>query len=95
MINLYRSGNPIQMSSAKINAAFEKIAVSEGYQMLSVNEEGLKSDYEDGFRDSINLDLIAGIYDFRPGSGQPRNYFFPFSLFRKTGTSKKADCQSA
>lgn len=79
----------LEVSTGKINIAFEKIAGSDGYQMLSVAEDGLKSDYTDGFRDSIDLKLIAGIYDFKPGSEQPRNFYFPFRLFRKTGPSAK------
>jgi hypothetical protein len=79
----------IEVNTAKINTAFEKIASSKGYQMLSVTEDGVKSDYADGFRDSIDLDLIAGIYDFKPGAEQPRNFYFPFRLFKKTGASDK------
>jgi hypothetical protein len=79
----------IEESAAKINTAFDKIAASEGSQMLSVTDEGAKSDFVEGFRDSINLDLIAGIYDFKPGTEQPRNLFFPFRLFLKTSTSEE------
>jgi hypothetical protein len=79
----------IEVSTAKINMASEKIARSEGYQMLSVPGEGIKSDYSDGFRDSIDLKLIAGIYDFKPGTLQSRNIYFPLRLFLKTGTSEK------
>jgi hypothetical protein len=79
----------IDANTGKINAAFETIAVSEGYKIISVTEDGVKSDYFDGFRDSIDLDLISGIYDFHPGTGQLRNYCFPFRLFLKTGTSDK------
>ena len=79
----------IGVSTAKINMASEKIARSEGYQMLSVPGEGIKSDYSDGFRDSIDLELIAGIYDFKPGTLQSRNIYFPLRLFLKTGTSEK------
>jgi len=79
----------IEVNTGKINTAFEKIAVSEGYQMLSAAGEGVKSDYTDGFRDSIDLKLVAGIYDFKPGAEQPRNFYFPFRLFRKTGPSEK------
>ena len=79
----------IEVNTAKINTAFEKIAGSEGYQMLSVTEDGVKSDYTDGFRDNIDLDAVAGIYDFKPGAEQPHNFYFPFRLFKKTGTSEK------
>jgi hypothetical protein len=80
----------IEVNTGKINTAFEKIAGSAGYQVLSITDDGgLKSDYTDGFRDSIDLKLVAGIYDFKPGSEQPRNFYFPFRLFRKTGPSEK------
>jgi hypothetical protein len=79
----------LEASSAKINTAFEKISGTKGYQILSVTEDGIKSDFTDSFRDSIDLKLIAGIYDFKPGKEQPRNIYFPFRLFQKTGTSEK------
>jgi hypothetical protein len=79
----------IEVNTAKINIAFEKIAGSKGYQMLSLTEDGVKSDNTDGFRDSIDLELVAGIYDFKPGAEHPRNFYFPFRLFEKTGTSEK------
>lgn len=77
----------LEENAAKINTAFDKISVSKGYQLLSVTEDGSKSDDGDGFRDSIDLELIAGIYDFKPGTENPLNYFFPFRLFSKTGPS--------
>lgn len=77
----------LEVSVAKINTAFDKIADSKGYQLLSVTIDETKSDYIDGFHDSIDLELIAGIYDFRPGTEKPRCLYFPFMLFKKTGTS--------
>jgi hypothetical protein len=79
----------IEANTAKINSAVNMIAGSEGYQILSLTESGTKSDYLDSFSDSIDLKLIAGIYDFKPGNEQPRNFYFPFRLFQKTGTSEK------
>lgn len=79
----------VNVSASKINTAFEKIASSEGYQILLVTEDGTKSDFSEGFHDSIDLKMIAGIYDFKPSSEQPRNFYFPFRLFKKTGTSEK------
>jgi len=77
----------IEQSAVRINTAFDEIAASEGYRMLSVTGDDAKSDFEEGFRDSIDLDLIAGIYDYKPGTGQTNNFYFPVRLFRKTGTS--------
>jgi hypothetical protein len=79
----------IEANTAKINSAVNMIAGSEGYQILSLTESGTKSDYLDSFSDSIDLKLIAGKYDFKPGNEQPRNFYFPFRLFQKTGTSEK------
>jgi hypothetical protein len=79
----------IEANTAKINDAVDKIAGSEGYQVLSITESGAKSEYPDAFTDSIDLDLIGGIYDFKPGNDTPRNFYFPFRLFQKTGTSEK------
>ncbi len=79
----------IEASSAKINTAIDKISGSAGYQILTITESGAKSDYIGGFSDSIDLELIAGIYDFKPGNEKPRNLYFPLRLFQKTGTSEK------
>jgi hypothetical protein len=77
----------LEVSAEKINTAFDKISASKGYQLLSVTEADVKSDDSYGFRDSIDLELIAGIYDFRPVSETTRHLYFPFRLFEKTGTS--------
>jgi len=79
----------VEQNTAKINSAFEKIAESKGYQLLSVTEDGTKTESIEGFRDSIALELIAGVYDFRPGTDKPRNLYFPLRLFRKTGENDK------
>jgi len=79
----------IEEAAARINTAFDKIAASEGYRMLSVTDDGAKSDFDEGFRDSIDLKFIAGIYDFKPGTEQSGNLFFPIRLFIKTAASDK------
>ena len=90
-----RSGNNLSLkeslvfSAEKINTAFSKIATSKGYQLLTVTEADTKSDDLSSFRDSINLPLIAGIYDFKPSGETTRHLYFPFRLFQKTGTSDK------
>lgn len=78
----------LEQSSAKINSAFATITQSSGYQLLSITEDAAKSDFSDGFSDSIDLKLIAGIYDFRPSLQMHNNFYFPFRLFEKTGTSE-------
>jgi hypothetical protein len=77
----------ISQSAEKINIAFEKISASKGYQLLSLSEVSAKSDYD--FHDSIDLELVAGVYDFMPDSVMRHNNFFPFRLFSKTGPSSE------
>jgi len=77
----------VQNNVAKINSAVEKISASKGYQLLSLSEASAKSDY--AFNDSINLALIAGVYDFKPDTVLKHHDFFPHNLFVKTGTSDK------
>jgi hypothetical protein len=79
----------VEVSSAKINTAFEKIAGSKGMELISLQEDGIKSGAIEEFRDSIDLDLIAGIYDFKPSPDKPRSLYFPFRLFKKTGESEE------
>jgi hypothetical protein len=79
----------VEHNAAKINSAFNKIADSKGYQLLSVTEDGTKTEGIDGFRDSVDLELIAGIYDFKPGTDKPRNIYFPLRLFRKIDENDK------
>ena len=77
----------LETSVSKINNAISKISTTKGYQLLCVTEETAKSD--GSFKDSINLDLIAGIYDFQPDTIHRFNFFIPYRLFKKTGTSDK------
>jgi hypothetical protein len=79
----------VEQNASRINTAFDKIADSKGYQLLSVTEDGTKTDGIDGFRDSIDLELIAGIYDFKPGTDKLRNLYFPLRLFMKTDDNDK------
>lgn len=74
-------------SVADINTAIGKISASKGYQLISVTEAGAKSDPE--LRDSINLSMVAGIYDFNPIPEMHPGFFFPYILFKKSGTSDK------
>lgn len=79
----------LEVSSAKINTAFNKISTSKGYELISVTDDGAKSDFTEGFRDSIDLKLISGVYEFSPVNELHRNLFFPFRLFKKTGANEK------
>jgi hypothetical protein len=75
----------IESSVAKINNAVSEISASKGYQLLSVSEDLSKTDL--GYSDSIDLDLIAGIYDFNPDPVYYHQYPCPRRFFKKTGTS--------
>jgi hypothetical protein len=79
----------IENSVAGINTAIEKISGSIGYSMLSLSEGDSKS--ETGFQDSIDLDLIAGIYEFSPDTNLRPYHFFPYKLFKRTGTSNNLE----
>ena len=48
----------IELNTAKINSAVDKIAESKGYQVLSITEDGTKSEGTEGFTDSIELELM-------------------------------------
>ncbi|HNR42231.1 MAG TPA: hypothetical protein PKL65_08370 [Bacteroidales bacterium] len=79
----------IERSAARINTAADAISVSKGFSILTVTDYGAKSDDNYGFRDSIDLEMIAGIYDFKPGEAKHHHHFFPLRLFEKTGESDK------
>jgi hypothetical protein len=83
-INLKHS---VEKGVADINKAIGSISASKGYQMLTLNSDAVKG--EDGFNDSITLDLIAGIYDFQPNPVPTHHFYYPYRLFKRTGTSDK------
>jgi hypothetical protein len=72
---------------ADLNTALNTISGSDAYRMLSSSNTPLKSEID--YRDSITLDMIAGIYDFAPNPYHYRNFFCPIMLFKKTGESDK------
>jgi hypothetical protein len=80
----------IEQNTAAINTAIGKIAATKGYQVLSLNAASAAKDISaaTSFKDSITLALIAGIYDYQPDTILlHHNIFYPFRLFKKTGTS--------
>jgi hypothetical protein len=81
----------IEKSTADINTAISNISQTEGYQLLSSSIDPAARDASAVvFKDSITLGLIAGIYDYQPDTiNLHRNFYFPFRLFKKTGTSDK------
>ena len=77
----------IEKGTYEINSAISKISGSNAYKLLLSSGDLTKSD--DGFRDSITLDLIAGIYEYQPDSILCNHRFHPYRLFNKTGDSEK------
>jgi hypothetical protein len=77
----------LEKGVADVNTAISKISGTKGYQMLTVASDLAKAD--DGFNDSITLDLVAGIYNFQPSPVMRNHFYFPYRLFKKTGASEK------
>ncbi len=77
----------LESNVAEINNAISIISSTKGYQLLSVSAEGVKQD--DSFKDSITLEIIAGIYDYQPDPHPCNHFYFPYKLFKKTGESDK------
>jgi hypothetical protein len=76
----------VEKGVANISYAVSKISGSTGYQLLSINDVTTKSDFS--FSDTINLSMVAGIYDFQPDTVFRYHEFFSYKLFKKTGESE-------
>ncbi len=78
---------------ADVNSAISSISGTKSYQMLtSASDQAIYSGgtkAEAAFTDSITLKLVAGIYDFQPNPIMRNHFYYPFRLFKKTGTSDK------
>ncbi|MCJ7821275.1 MAG: hypothetical protein MUP53_08735, partial [Bacteroidales bacterium] len=79
--------NSLEDGAAKINSAISVISRTNGYDLMTLSGDMTKS--ETDFRDSITLDLVAGIYDFKPDTFFCRHYRKPFWSFTKSGESDK------
>ncbi|MGC1389578.1 MAG: hypothetical protein WA816_00925 [Bacteroidales bacterium] len=82
----------VEQNAAAINTAVGKISSTKGYQVLSLGAAPAAKDVvaTTSFKDSITLGLVAGIYDYQPDTILlHRNIFYPFRLFKKTGTSNQ------
>jgi archaellum component FlaG (FlaF/FlaG flagellin family) len=75
----------LEESAAKINTAMTAISESGGYDLMIMND---LSKSGDGFRDSITLNLISGIYDFRPDTFVCRHFSLPYWHFDKSDESE-------
>lgn len=75
----------VDESAAKINTAMSVISGTKGYELMTLTDF-TKS--EESFTDSINLDMISGVYDFVPDTFLCRCYYKPFWRFTKTAESE-------
>ncbi len=75
----------VENSVAKINTAAYELSASNGYQLLTVSDDPGKG--EIGYYDSIDLEMIGGIYDFDPYPVLYNWCPYPRRFFKKTGES--------
>jgi hypothetical protein len=78
----------LQSSAEEINMAVSKIAETRGYELISVTGDDGKSAECYNLIDTIDLDMVAGIYDYQPNAFRHHHYFFPVSFFKKTGENE-------
>ena len=76
----------VEKGVADISHAVSTISGTTGYKLLTVSDNIAKSDFV--FKDTINLKMVAGIYDFQPDTVMHFHEFSPFRLFKKTGESE-------
>lgn len=75
----------VEKGVADVNSAINIISGTRGYEILCTDAAALKS--ETDFRDSITLDMVAGIYDFNPDLSHSYPFFIPYRMFERTGES--------
>lgn len=75
----------LERNSARINNAVGEISVTKGYELMTVTGDDIKSD--EGYNDSISLDLIAGVYEFQPTPFFYRYFNRSMWFYKKTGES--------
>lgn len=75
----------VDESVAKINKAMAVISETKGYQLMTTSDLTKSGD---SFSDSIDLELVAGIYDFMPDTFECRHFMMPFWRFTKTAESE-------
>jgi len=76
----------VENSVARINTAASDLSASKGFQLLSVS--GYPGKGETGYSDSIDIGMIAGIYDFDPSQVIYSWYPSPRRFFKKSGESE-------
>jgi len=63
------------------------VSTGTGSSLLSGDVESKSMEWET-LADSIDLAIVAGIYDYQPSPFRPHHFYFPVSLFKKTGESE-------
>jgi hypothetical protein len=76
----------VEKGVADLSHAVSTISGTPGYQLLTLSDNVAKSDF--AFNDTINMKMVAGIYDFQPDTVIRYHYFSPYRLFKKTGESE-------
>lgn len=71
---------------ADLTRAVTSISGTTGYKLLTLSDNTTKSDLV--FNDTINMKMVAGIYDFQPDTIMRFHWFAPYKLFKKTGESQ-------
>lgn len=71
---------------AKINKAARVISETKGFELMTVSDMTKSGD---GYSDSIDLEQIAGVYDFTRETYACRYFSMPFWKFSKTADSDK------
>ncbi len=75
----------LEKSVQNIKLALDDISLSQAYQLIVLSDDYEKSD--EGYRDSITLDLIGGIYEYMPDTLHYCRHQNNYRLFERTGDS--------
>lgn len=68
----------------RINKAVNVISGTKGYELMTLTDMTKSGD---GYSDSINLEMISGVYDFMPDTFVYRHFLMPFWKFDRTADS--------
>lgn len=77
--------NALDETSVKINKAMAVISDTRGFQLMTASDQAKSGEV---YYDSIELDMIAGIYDFKPETYMCHRDMRPRWMFEKTGESE-------
>jgi major membrane immunogen (membrane-anchored lipoprotein) len=80
----------IDQSALSLNNAMEKIAASQAFSILTVSEGGTaKAENETTYKVYIPLDLVKGVYDYKPVTGFDRWGISLIRYFSKSSDNSK------